>query len=413
MQQSKYNIVLNKDNIFLLYNNISGEVIIMGIDKYQEFLTNNLSENEKVVFQKRGFYVPDNFSEYDFLLARSKMNDIRSKTSKFRILTTTTCNANCFYCYEQGVKPFFMNEKVIDDTINFIIDNSKNSNNISIEWFGGEPLLNVNAIDRIVEGLKKSMKTNQYFYSNIVSNGSLITDEIAYKMKNTWNIKDVQITIDGVDDAYDKIKLIDSFTFKDIISKIQILIKHQIKVSIRVNYNQYNLKDIEKVIKFFSESEMKDDIHLYASKIFDFKQRNFYNLEEETIYVDRLLHQYGFTYGKDLLPKIMKQPCQANKIDYFTLNANGDVFKCDRKLLADDRIGHVSNFQHDLKKVYQWINPNLPEKCKDCVLMPNCWGGCIYDRINQLDYCYYTLDILKNRLSMVLEDYMKTRGHNL
>ena len=361
MKLSKYNIEVKNKDFSLVYNNISGEVVVLSNNKYNDFINMKLSDCENDRLFNKHFYVDDDCDEYAYLLSRSKYSSYMSNTSKFRILTTTNCNAHCFYCYEQGIKSFTMKGETIESVISFIVKNSKYKKNVSIEWFGGEPLLNKDAIRKISKGVKQALNEDQYFYSTIVTNGSLIDENTMVEMKNDWSVRSVQITIDGVGKDYENVKRISGFSFSDIVSKIEGLVKNKIKVDIRLNFTEIpescfayckNLKQIEDVIKYFSGVSFRNDINIYASKIFDFKQRDYFNLEHETIFVDELLHKYGFLVGEKLLPKIMKQPCQANNIDYFTINANGDVFKCDRKLLSDDRLGHASNYEHDFKKEF-------------------------------------------------------------
>ena len=58
--------------------------------------------------------------------------------------------------------------------------------------------MNTDCIDVISERLKE---LNIEYTSYIITNGSLITDDIIKKMSDLWNTKDIQITIDGTEDV--------------------------------------------------------------------------------------------------------------------------------------------------------------------------------------------------------------------
>ena len=104
-----------------------------------------------------------------------------------------------------------------------------------------------------------------------------------------------------------------------------------------------------------------------------------------------MIFSSGLIHAKDLLPKTMKNPCAASKKDYFTINATGELFKCDRKLLAGNSVGSVY-MQHydDNKYTSEWELINPEEKCKKCRMFPLFWGGCNYERIKKLDRGYIT-----------------------
>ena len=80
--------------------------------------------------------------------AYSKKKEVRGYT----ILPTLDCNARCVYCYEEGTKPVSMSSETVEQTIRFIRNNCGGSE-VKLSWFGGEPLLRPDIIDRICAGV--------------------------------------------------------------------------------------------------------------------------------------------------------------------------------------------------------------------------------------------------------------------
>ena len=61
----------------------------------------------------------------------------------YTILTTTNCNARCFYCYESNLPHINMEETTAKRLVEYMIEN-KESNTLRRHWFGGEPLVGIN-----------------------------------------------------------------------------------------------------------------------------------------------------------------------------------------------------------------------------------------------------------------------------
>ena len=71
----------------------------------------------------------------------------------YTILTTTGCNARCFYCYEKGTKPVTMTAETASKVVRYILAH-RGEEKVNLSWFGGEPLYNVQVIDQICKELK-------------------------------------------------------------------------------------------------------------------------------------------------------------------------------------------------------------------------------------------------------------------
>ena len=62
---------------------------------------------------------------------------------KYVIFTTLDCNARCFYCYElksKGKTP--MSIETAEKVAKYIITHCPKGTEVSLDWFGGEPLFN-------------------------------------------------------------------------------------------------------------------------------------------------------------------------------------------------------------------------------------------------------------------------------
>ena len=123
--------------------------------------------------------------------------------NSYTILTTTRCNARCFYCYELKSKKSHMTKETAEKIADWIVSHSFKNKPVKLHWFGGEPLYNMEMISIITNKLRDN---GFNFFSTFTSNGYLFDEETVVKAKNSWNTRNVQITIDGTESIYNSAK---------------------------------------------------------------------------------------------------------------------------------------------------------------------------------------------------------------
>ena len=111
------------------------------------------------------------------------------------------CNLRCKYCFaDEGTyhtsERAYMSEEVGKKAIDFLIANSGKRNNLEVDFFGGEPLMNLSVVKSIVayarEREKESGKT---FYFTMTTNCVLLNDETIKWLNEEMH--NVVLSIDG------------------------------------------------------------------------------------------------------------------------------------------------------------------------------------------------------------------------
>lgn len=208
MKQSIYNYIITKNNKTLIYNILRRSCVILNDEEYNTFKSFNVKNTISKEFYKLGFWIDDDVNELDIvsnnLYTAEQLNDKQI----YKIYTTIKCNAHCYYCFEQSNIKNSNNSTNIEDIYNFI--KSKLSNKtLVLVFFGGEPLMNIKLINELCSKLKRDCEEAKIdFYSKIISNGYLFNDSIIDNAINIWNLKVVQISLDGMNDYYEKNKKI-------------------------------------------------------------------------------------------------------------------------------------------------------------------------------------------------------------
>jgi sulfatase maturation enzyme AslB (radical SAM superfamily) len=168
---------------------------------------------------------------------------------KYTVFTTTACNARCFYCFEQGWKPRTMSPETADRVADYMLAHSPDMH-FQIDWFGGEPLVNLRVIDRICRRLAEA---GADFTSAMVTNGYLFDGEIIRRAGELWRLTQVHITLDGLRETYERIKAYKDGVpgaFDRVLGNIRALTAAGIRVNIRMNYGLHNLEEISRLTDY-------------------------------------------------------------------------------------------------------------------------------------------------------------------
>jgi uncharacterized protein len=144
---------------------------------------------------------------------------VRVKTITF--VVTEVCNLRCSYCYQTNKTQAVMSKQIAKDAVDFIFNKDKindyydfeQSTAVILDFIGGEPLLEIDLINYIVEYFKfKAFEINHPWATNyrisMSSNGTLYQTEKVQKFlsRNKGQVS-LAITIDGNKELHDACRI--------------------------------------------------------------------------------------------------------------------------------------------------------------------------------------------------------------
>lgn len=359
----------------LHYNLMTKRMVLLGKEEEKE--------REKELFEQ-WFLVEEDFDDIKGSRELSSFAQIYRKRSKgltgYTILTTTGCNARCFYCFEKGTKPIHMNAEKALRVAQYIERTHADGEEIKIHWFGGEPLVEVKAIDVISQYLKDH---NISYSSNMVSNGYLFTPDLVDKAVALWKLKTVQITLDGTEEVYNKAK---AYIYKigspyqRVVNNIRALAEAGIKVQIRLNLDLYNADDlIALAAELHERYEGIDGISIYSHVLFENEGEERSEADRKLLYekqhqLEKVLIKYKLFQDKycHLERQIKVNRCMSDNDATVLIAPDGSLGKCEH--YADSNFfGHIDSEEQN-KEIVKKFRKRLPmiEACKACPVFPEC-----------------------------------------
>lgn len=376
-----------EDGIVLL-NTITYELLYLTNEEVKLLENPDLSNKTVRYLAEQYFLVPENFD--DEKLA-SQVIDTRLQVQNayveqpftfFVVLTTTGCNARCFYCFEKGAKVSNMTEQTAHDVADFI--ERKGDKKVRIQWFGGEPLVNSKAIDIVCSDLAEK---NVNFESTMVSNAYLLDEETIKKAVDVWRLKKIQITLDGTEEVYNKTKNYIykdvSSPFKRVLNNIENALKAGIQIGIRLNLGEHNIEDLQNLSKMLVEKFNKyKNCHIYVVKLFEDPCGEGITVEEEVRNKLTKAMKELQQYIDDNMPKpyvenlqkafSMPNMCMANNDKSVMIVPDGHLGKCEH-FVDSEFFGSIYSDEIDFKIINKFKEHVIVSpKCKYCELRSTC-----------------------------------------
>lgn len=372
-------IVSEVGDSIVLFNSLTRQMVLLDKDEY-----NNLTKHRETYdfLIKNWILVPEKFNDIKFYEQIYNLYSLimrQNYINNFIVFPTTDCNARCFYCFERQAQKKIMSNDTAVDVARFMIDKSK-GHDITIQLFGGEPLCNIAAIDTIFNFLKAN---NAVYKSWMISNGYLFDQDLIDKARNNWNLYKVQITLDGTERVYNRIKNYihgDSNPFERVIRNIKLLLSAGIKVSIRLNLDEHNKNDLSELIDYLNTefADNKSLLSVYVFLLYDSrkaKKRNESEIEELTNKLTGLedkIRNYGLNSKKKLRRTFKYYSCLADANSSTTILPDGNLGKCDH-CLDSGYWGNIydSNIKKENITVWKALSAR-DEICQTCPLYPEC-----------------------------------------
>jgi uncharacterized protein len=319
------------------------------------------------------------------------------------LMVTEFCPLRCEYCYikdraTMNEFPYELMEKVKHMFTCF--------NKPRLVFFGGEPLVKVDLIKKIVENYSND------FQFQVVTNGCVnfhkFMDEVYEPNRNNF---DVQISWDGNtttrpfvngDKTYESV-------YSNIIEELEkgrILVGRAVlnEESVKCFYQTFDTyRILNRKYKFggdFTIAHQPSFKESYAKDLYDQTKMVLQSIKED-------FHKDERIYVPDLLLKVITNMIEQKEViscdigTHVVIKPNGDIYPCTILSQQDERfkLGNL-NTNVDTEII---TDLRYKSKCqKDCAFKALCDGGCRYERILNFpndwkcEVCSHTCDIYES-----------------
>lgn len=392
MRSNKYLYVISNDEVqSIVFNGLNKSFIFVNRMELEQ-LANILQTPDRYadthheairVLSSDMFIVPDDFDEIEFLKAE-RSTYANSKDFKAVVLPTYDCNFNCWYCTQRHEQSEFTQENqelLVKHLTKYISDNDIET--FTLSWFGGEPLLQKDAVIDITKRLKKFCEENIItFNSGITTNGFLMNHETIVRLIDA-GISFFQISFDGVKEKHDKVKFDGSqrSAFETVLANIVDFLNtgSNTTMQLRINYTPDVLANSDIVTQICRRipASIRNRISVDLQKV--------WQIDADTIDIEKLneINHLFSEAGFLLTTEHFFSYCYVEKVHHNMYYYNGSVDKCDNNTPKTakgyiNEIGDVVWNEAPLFYDYDILSEESP--CRNCDKFPLCKSACVVKR---------------------------------
>lgn len=382
-----------------LYHYLTKQCLELDRELYERICSRRMTEGpalaedrELAALAEGYFLVPEEKDEtrlYEELLRLLRLRTARTKRDSYTVFTTTACNARCFYCFEENLRPVTMAEETVEETIRFILRTRDPDRKTYLHWMGGEPLAAASVIDRISEALTRE---GVDFDADMISNGSLMDARIVEKMLGAWRLKALQVSLDGDEAAYNQRKNYrrfgDGSPYRTVMENLRRLSGSPIWLRLRCNVDEENIDSVPALIRDLSEAlPEKDRVSFYCAILFEKRSGGDHrDLIRRALQAQHAAGEAGFVcLPASPLHRTRCLFCKAE--DYrgsIVISPEGRLYSCD-SYQPEDWAGTVWEGITRPEKLKGSLLPEpVSDACRDCTFLPACtsFSGCPVKDVN-------------------------------
>lgn len=395
MKMSKFNVVYSDEDATLVMNARGGGILSLNreyTDKLCRVQQGDCEGSDDLVreLQRGGMLIDDDRDEYAELMLQSRAARFSNTGLGLTIAPTMACNFCCPYCYEKGQKYTTMTEDVLAQIPEFVRNNYPNITSLSVGWYGGEPLLGLEAIERITMLLKDSIGSSCSYNASIVTNGYLLTPDVAMRLA-ACNVKVAQVTIDGSREDHDARRILHNGTptYDRILQNIKDCVDI-LDITIRSNVDKTNIVAASELLVYLENNGLKNKVHFYLAPVDNIN--DVCMNDNHCFTIKEFSREETEFYKKAIQSGFRVQPfggtnlgiCCAVGINSYVVDPLGDLYKCwDDIGRAECKVGSIFEQPMLNPNMIRWMSyePEEPE-CRDCFAFPMCMGGCPNHALN-------------------------------
>ena len=341
-------------------------------------------------------FSPDTFSS----IATSLKDKTSGVVKALCLHVAHTCNLNCSYCFASQGKyageRAIMSEEVGKRALDFLIENSGTRHNLEVDFFGGEPLMNLDVVKSLVAYAREREKEcGKNFRFTLTTNGVLIDDDLIDFANR--EMSNVVLSLDGRKEIHDRFRVdyAGKGSFDKIVPKFQKLVEARggKDYYMRGTFTHANpdfVNDIRIMLDLgFNELSMEpvvcapDDPSALTDEDLEIVMKQYEELAN--LILERRKAGKPFTFYHYMID-LSGGPCIFKRVsgcgsgtEYMAVTPWGDLYPChqfvgDEKFKLGDIYNGVTNT--DLQGQFKKCNVYAHPECKDCWAKLYCSGGC-------------------------------------
>ena len=310
------------------------------------------------------------------------------------------CNLRCKYCFA-STGDFGHGRKLLDEAtgkkaIDFLLENSGTRHNLELDFFGGEPLMNIDVIKAIVKYARsREEKYGKKFRFTVTTNGILLDEETIDFLNR--EMSNIVLSIDGRPEVNDRMRptVNGKGSYELILPKFKKLVEKRgnEQYYVRGTFTKHNLDFAEDVKSMYEagfdqisiEPVVADPKESYALTEEDLPKvfKEYERLADYIIETRKKGEYFNFFH---FMLDLDQGPCAIKRLrgcgcgnEYVAVTPDGDIYPCHQFVGMEEwKMGTVFDGiqKPEMKQNFAKANIYSKTDCQQCWAKFYCSGGC-------------------------------------
>ncbi len=387
-----------------------------------------------------GMLVPAAFDELQVPIHQSQQGRFSRAVAQVIVLTTRRCNLTCSYCYQ---KPILCDSAPMTPEaaagaaryVEWLIRDNR-CRAASVGFYGGEPLLNVDACVRIMEALAAFAAAEGIEVEfPVTTNGSLLTRVRGSALFD--HVSAFHLTIEGDRGTHDAIRRTAAGrgSYDQILAGIALVVERGLRLIIRLHQNELTAESFTRVLDDLAAAGLRPDSKaaIYSTSVAPRSpfasagqcRRELTATRAQALAQERELAALGRRHRlAPLLSWEIARPtappeqraigCAFASCASCAVDSNGDLYKCPDDLRPEARIGTIGEDGRPrwTSRYYQILGSRWWHggACRQCEYLPVCGSGCtLQETPRSLDDCARLRRWYHSVIEQYVDHYLRTR----
>ena len=310
------------------------------------------------------------------------------------------CNLKCTYCFASEGTYNTAHDYITADTgkkaIDFLVSHSGNRKNLEVDFFGGEPLLNMDVVKEIVDYGRTACAAASKTISYTMTTNCILLDEKTREYLDK-EMENVVLSIDGRACVHDRVrkskngKDTHAIVLKNALAMAQL--RGDKKHYARGTFTAYNLDfaaDVQHLSDMGFHQISVEPVVLPEDSPMAIQKEHIEDIKAEydklaNLYLDRIGTDKWFNFFHFMID-LKHGPCLHKRLngcgagaDYVAVSPIGDIYPCHQFVgELDFRMGSVltGEFNREIQHKFADVDVRKKDDCKNCFAKYYCSGGC-------------------------------------
>ncbi len=342
--------------------------------------------------------VPDEEDELATIISRNDGAARDSDSLRLVVQPTAACQLGCGYCGQEHAP-----DRLDDASQRRVVDRARRNlesgrySGLTVGWFGSEPLLGLSVIRTLTPQLQAlAAEFGSTYHASVVTNGLLLTEDVARELEQRHDVRQVEITLDGTEFDHDQRRAWKSgaASFRRIFTNLVAVARAsdlRMAINVRCNVDRTNADHVDDLIDLLAAEGLGPRISFYTAAVHDWGNDAHLAAFTPEEFARReggwLEHQIRAGFRPKLIPGRKPIVCLAVERDGELVDAYGNLFSCtevsyvpaygvpNRYALGRLESGTLPGRRNLLADFNRRVEQReVP--CSECRMLPVCGGAC-------------------------------------